>query len=137
MYAIDMVGFGFTDKLFSFDNPQLLRVNHIWDFMQLMCIDEASFIGNSFGGGFILSIASENNPVLKIKKIITVSGGGPLDPSAFEILNNYDCTEEYMKKILDLLYMHHSKEIKPNGRMKIGKNGLSAMFDEFLNYIRI
>ncbi|WP_052343752.1 riboflavin kinase [Bacillus massiliigorillae] len=34
-------------------------------------------------------------------------------------------------------YMHHSKEIKSNGRMKIGKNGLSTMFDEFLNYIRV
>ncbi|MCO0600095.1 riboflavin kinase [Peribacillus butanolivorans] len=41
-------------------------------------------------------------------------------------------------KIIHFLnYMYHSKEIKSNGRMKIGKNGLSAMFDEYLNYVRI
>ncbi|MBS4192395.1 riboflavin kinase [Bacillus sp. FJAT-49705] len=48
-----------------------------------------------------------------------------------------DILERRNKIIHFLLYMHHSKEIKPNGRMKIGKNGLSAMFDEFLNSISI
>ncbi|KAB2336246.1 alpha/beta hydrolase [Cytobacillus depressus] len=104
VYALDMVGFGGTDKLFSFDDAQGLRFNHIREFMRVMCIQEASFIGNSVGGGMILAAASQDQPILPIKKLITISGGGPINPEVFETLNNYDCSKEYMEKILDLLF---------------------------------
>ncbi|MDQ0218645.1 alpha/beta fold hydrolase [Peribacillus cavernae] len=104
VYALDMIGYGYTDKLFSFDDAHALRLNHIRDFLNVMCIEEASFIGNSLGGGMILSVAAQEQPIWPIKKIITISGGGPNNPAGHDILNNYDCTKEYMQKILDILF---------------------------------
>lgn len=104
VFALDMIGYGNTDKLFRFDNPAALRVQHITDFLKTMCIEEASFIGNSLGGGMILSVATQEHPVWPIKKIITISGGGPNNPKAHEVLNNYDCTFEYMKTIHGFLF---------------------------------
>jgi 2-hydroxymuconate-semialdehyde hydrolase len=104
VYALDMLGYGYTDKLFSFDDAQALRFNHIKDFLQVLCIEEASFIGNSLGGGMILTVAAQENPIWPINKIITISGGGPNNPAGHDILNNYDCRKEYMQKILDLLF---------------------------------
>lgn len=104
VYALDMVGFGHTDKLFNFDDPQAFRLNHIREFMQVMCINEASFMGSSVGGGMLLAVAAQEQPILPIKKLIVISGGGPIDLEAFGILTKYDCTKEYMEKVLDLIF---------------------------------
>src|SRR5690625_531236 len=71
-----------------------------------MCIEEAYFMGNSLGGGMILSVATQDNTVWPIKKALTISGGGPNYPEAHEVLNNYDCTKEYMQKIHDYLFFN-------------------------------
>lgn len=106
VYALDMVGFGLTDKLYSFDNMRALRIRHITRFMETLCIDRASFIGNSTGGGLPLEIASMEKPLWNIKKIVTVSGGGPNHPEAHHILSGYDCTKAYMKRIHELMFYH-------------------------------
>lgn len=110
VYALDIIGYGYTDKVFSFDDASAFRVDHITQFLKTMCIDEAYFMGNSLGGGMILSIATTDNPVWPIKKALTISGGGPNHPEAHEVLNNYDCTKEYMKKIHN--YLFHNDEWK-------------------------
>jgi 2-hydroxymuconate-semialdehyde hydrolase len=104
VYALDMVGYGETDKLFNFNDAGALRLNHIKKFMEILCIESASFIGNSMGGGLILKVASMEQPLWNIDKAITINGGGPMNPEPFQILNNYDCTREYMNKIHDLLF---------------------------------
>ncbi len=110
VYAIDMLGYGFTDKLFSFDNMNLMRINHIKNFLKVLCIKEASFIGNSLGGGLILNVAAQKDPQWPIKKIITISGGGPNNPDSHEIMNNYDCSFDYMEKIHDTIF--YNKQFK-------------------------
>ncbi|WP_180994197.1 alpha/beta fold hydrolase [Bacillus sp. Marseille-P3661] len=106
VFAVDMVGFGETEKLFSFDDVASLRINHIKNFMDTLCIPEAHFIGNSFGGGLILKIASDENPAWNIKKIISISGGGPNNKDTFHLLNNYDCSKQYMKRIHEVLFFN-------------------------------
>jgi 2-hydroxymuconate-semialdehyde hydrolase len=104
VYAVDMIGYGGTDKVVDFNDKGLMRLNHIKKFMEVLCIDNASFVGNSVGGGFILKVASMDKPLWNINKAITISGGGPMNSEAFNVLINYDCTKEYMKKIHDLLF---------------------------------
>jgi pimeloyl-ACP methyl ester carboxylesterase len=104
VFAVDMAGFGGTDKVFRFDDPAALRINHIRDFMDVLCIEEAHFIGNSFGGGLILKVASAERPAWNIKKIISISGGGPNNLETFELMNHYDGTKEYMRKIHEVLF---------------------------------
>ena len=69
VYALDMVGFGHTDKLFNFDDPQAFRLNHIREFMQVMCINEASFMGSSVGGGMLLAVAAQEQPICQLKSL--------------------------------------------------------------------
>lgn len=106
VYAIDMVGYGGTDKIFDFGDPTNFRIHHITRFLESLYIDEAHFIGNSYGGGTILRVASMEKPLWNIKKIITVSGGGPNNPDAHQIANKYDCTFEHMKKMHDLMFFN-------------------------------
>lgn len=104
VFALDMVGFGLTEKLISFENMRSLRIRHIGKFMETLCIGSASFIGNSTGGGLPLEIAAMQKPVWNIKKIISISGGGPNNPQAHNFLSGYDCTREYMKRIHELMF---------------------------------
>lgn len=105
VYALDMTGFGYTDKVHSFDNGAAFRIQHVTDFLKVMNITEAHFIGNSLGGGYILNVATQEKPAWPIKKIITISGGGPLQIENMEFLGNYDATKEYMQRVLDLLFV--------------------------------
>lgn len=104
VFAVDMIGYGHTAKLHDFEHMAQTRINHIRDFMQVLRLEEAHFIGNSMGGGLILNAASQEQPAWSIKSIITISGGGPLNPVTFDVLNNYDGTKEHMRRILDLLF---------------------------------
>lgn len=104
VYALDMIGYGETDKIFNFGDPVFFRIHHITRFLETLYIDEAHFIGNSYGGGTILRVASMEKPLWNIKKIITVSGGGPNNPEAHKIANKYDCTFEYMRKLHELMF---------------------------------
>lgn len=104
VYAVDMVGYGGTSKFFDFDYPQEFRINHITKFLETLYIEDAHFIGNSMGGGTILKVASMQNPLWNINKIITISGGGPNNPEAHQIANRYDCTFEYMRKLHELMF---------------------------------
>lgn len=106
VYAIDMLGYGGTDKVFNFENAAAFRINHITKFLEMMCIDEAYFMGNSLGGGMILSVAAQDNPVWPIRKILTISGGGPNNPPVHEEIGNYDCTKPFMKRILELMFVN-------------------------------
>lgn len=113
VYALDMVGYGGTDKFFDFGDPQNFRIAHITEFLEKLEIDEAHYIGNSMGGGTILRVASMKNPSWKIRKIITVSGGGPNNPEAHQIANKYNCTFDYMRKLHELMFYNekwHSEE---------------------------
>ncbi|WP_180994198.1 alpha/beta fold hydrolase [Bacillus sp. Marseille-P3661] len=104
VFAIDMLGFGGTEKIFHFEDIKAFRIEHIRKFMDTLCIDSASFIGNSMGGGLILKVASEEKPRWNINKAITISGGGPNNPETHSFVNNYDCTFDYMRKIHHLFF---------------------------------
>jgi 2-hydroxymuconate-semialdehyde hydrolase len=105
VYAIDMIGFGETDKLFKFAaDMRVFRIEHIRKFMKILCIESASFTGNSMGGGLSLKVASQENPAWNIDKIITISGGGPNNTEIHNILGGFDGTMEYMHKIHELMF---------------------------------
>ena len=103
--APDMVGFGRTDKLFSFTDQWTLRVQHIGSFLDLLGIPAAHFIGSSFSGGLIQRVATLQPPRWNILSIISVSGGGYApDNAARQTLNNYDGSREQMREILKVLF---------------------------------
>lgn len=103
--APDMIGYGHTEKLFSFDDQFDLRVTHIGEFLETLCIDRAHVIGNSLGGGDVLSVASEQSPLeWPIEKAVSISGGGGPPEQFQNILTEFDGSRAAMVDILDVLF---------------------------------
>ena len=107
--APDFVGFGRSDKLRDFGGhgPRMLR--HITRFLQITCVNEADFIGNSISGRFLCRVASADHPAWPIRKMIIVSGAG-FEPDNEErrILQDYDASRAGMQTVLQVLF-HNSK----------------------------
>jgi 2-hydroxymuconate-semialdehyde hydrolase len=105
VYAPDMVGFGYTDKIYNFSDPAGFRVRFIHDWMDTLCIPAAHFVGNSFGGSLILTVAASHPASWNIRSIVTSSGGGfaPVN-EARTTLNEYDGSRDWMRRILQVLF---------------------------------
>lgn len=102
--APDLLGYGYTDKLFSFDDQFNKRVRHITEFLDMLCVDEAHFIGHSMGGGYIASHACEEDPEWNMNKLVLVSGGGGAPEGFGDILHNFDGSEESVRNVLDVMF---------------------------------
>ncbi|MCC5986548.1 MAG: alpha/beta hydrolase [Pararhodobacter sp.] len=104
--APDWLGYGKTDKIFDFCNMWNARINHITRFLQVLCIGQARFMGNSMGATLLLGHAAETSPDWDIERMIIVSGGGLVpENEARQLLNSYDGSREHMERIVRGIYM--------------------------------
>lgn len=102
--APDWLGFGQTEKLFSFTDMWAKRVDHITGFFQVMGIARAHVIGNSMGGSILAEVAAAPPVPWPIDKMVLVAGGGHAPENAQrQILNSYDGTREHMRRIVAVL----------------------------------
>jgi 2-hydroxymuconate-semialdehyde hydrolase len=110
VYAPDMVGFGLTEKLHHFTGASDFRIRHLQAFCRKLSIDQAHFVGSSYGGSLILRVAAGSEPsVWPIDRIIVISGGGAVPINEHrETLLSYDGTREHMRRILQVLFYSSS-----------------------------
>jgi 4,5:9,10-diseco-3-hydroxy-5,9,17-trioxoandrosta-1(10),2-diene-4-oate hydrolase len=73
VYALDLVGFGRSDKLPAMLNTSFL-VQFINNFMEVQRIDNASIVGNSMGGMLALMFALKYPD--KLRKLVIEDAGG-------------------------------------------------------------
>jgi len=73
VFAVDIVGFGRTDKP-AVDYTFQLMADFVLDFMKTMGIDKASLVGNSMGGGISMTIAAQAPE--RVEKIVLVDPVG-------------------------------------------------------------
>ena len=107
--APDILGWGQTDKLYSFTDPAGLRIKHMQRFLEMLGIGKAFFVGNSAGGGFILRASVRRPAPLQIQKMVTICGNASVFKTNSQAdLENYAPSLENMKKIVALLY--HDKK---------------------------
>jgi pimeloyl-ACP methyl ester carboxylesterase len=105
VYAPDMVSFGRTEMVFNFSDRSGFRVRHIRAFMDTLCIDSAHFMGNSFGGSIIQTVASADQPAWNVRSIVSASGGGySPDNDARKVITHYDGTREWMRRLLQVVF---------------------------------
>ncbi len=105
VYAPDMAGFGRTDMVYSFTNPVGFRIRHLRRFMETLEIEQAHFIGNSFGGGLVLQMAADQAMAQSILSVVAISGGGKApDNDARKLLTGYNGGREEMREILRVLF---------------------------------
>ncbi|HKY08098.1 MAG TPA: alpha/beta fold hydrolase [Candidatus Binatia bacterium] len=103
--APDVLGWGQTDKLYSFSDPAGLRIKHLQRFLEALGIGQAFFVGNSAGGGLILRAAVRRPQPLQIRKMVTICGNASVFKTTSQAdLENYTPSLDNMKRIVALLY---------------------------------
>lgn len=103
--APDLLGWGLTDKLYSFSDPAGLRIKHLQRFLEALGIGTAFFVGNSAGGGLILRASVRRPPPLQIAKMVTICGNASVFKTNSQAdLENYTPSLENMGKVVKLLY---------------------------------
>lgn len=103
--APDLLGYGHSEKLFSFEDQFDLRVEHIREFLDVLRVDSAHFVGNSMGAGYVGSVACESEPLSwDVDKIVMISGDGQPPQGFGEVIRDFDGSREAIEQILDLLF---------------------------------
>ena len=100
--ALDMVGFGFTDRpagqVYNMDH----WVAHAVGFMDAMGIEKTHLVGNSFGGGLALALAIRH-PERVERLVLMGSVGVPFDITpGLDAVWGYTPSFENMRHIMDL-----------------------------------
>ena len=73
VYAIDCLNWGVGD-VFQQEFSFAYLVDHVREFMDLMGIEQANFVGHSMGGWIVTLLAYESPE--RVNKLVNVSGGG-------------------------------------------------------------
>jgi pimeloyl-ACP methyl ester carboxylesterase len=103
--APDWLGFGRTDKVHDFNLGQVRRLTHLRRFVELMCVEDAYFVGNSMGGSLFARGLSADPDGWPLRALALVSAGGfSPDNEHRRVLLNYDCTREAMRAIVHAMF---------------------------------
>jgi pimeloyl-ACP methyl ester carboxylesterase len=115
--APDLLGWGQTDKLYSFTDPAGLRIKHLQRFLETLGIGKAFFVGNSAGGGLMLRGAVRTPAPFQIQKMVTICGNASVFKTTSQAdLENYTPSLDNMKKIVALLY--HDPKWQTEGNIR-------------------
>lgn len=101
----DMLGYGLTDKIYSFSDPSGFRILHLKRFLEEIGVEKAYFVGNSAGGGTILRAAVLVPAPLNIEKMVTICGNaGIFKTESQAALESYTPDVEKMAEMMSLLF---------------------------------
>ena len=103
--APDMLGFGQSAKVVDFNDGRGMRIRHIARFCVELGLDSAHFIGNSMGAINLLVDATSESPVLPMRSLVAICGGGEIQRTRhMEALYDYDATLPAMRRIVEALF---------------------------------
>ncbi len=91
--APGMLGFGGSAKVLDFNDGRGMRIRHIARFCAELGISSAHFVGNSMGAINLLVDATSESPVLPVRSLVAICGGGEIQCNQhMEALYDYDAT---------------------------------------------
>ena len=91
--APDMLGFGQSAKVIDFNDGRGMRIRHIARFCDELGVDSAHFVGNSMGAINLLVDATSDSPVLPMRSLVAICGGGDIQRNQhMQALYDYDAT---------------------------------------------
>jgi 2-hydroxymuconate-semialdehyde hydrolase len=103
--APDMLGFGQSAKVIDFNDGRGMRIRHIARFCCELGVDAAHFVGNSMGAINLLTDATSDSPVLPMRSLVAMCGGGEIQRNQYmEALYDYDATVPAMRRIVEALF---------------------------------
>ena len=103
--APDMLGFGQSAKVIDFNDGRGMRIRHIARFCGELGIGSAHFVGNSMGAINLLTDATSDSPVLPMRSLVAICGGGEIQRNHhMDALYEYDATVPAMRRIVEALF---------------------------------
>jgi 2-hydroxymuconate-semialdehyde hydrolase len=103
--APDQLGFGQSAKVVDFVDGRGMRIRHVARFCEVLGVDSAHFVGNSMGAINLLTDATSDNPLLPIRSLGIICGGGEIQRNRhFDALQQYDATLPAMRRIVEALF---------------------------------
>jgi pimeloyl-ACP methyl ester carboxylesterase len=103
--APDMLGFGQSAKVVDFTDGRGMRIRHIARFCAELGVESAHFVGNSMGAINLLVDATSEAPLLPMRSMVTICGGGDIQRNSHvDALYSYDATLPAMRKIVEALF---------------------------------
>jgi len=103
--APDMLGFGQSAKVIDFNDGRGMRIRHIARFCNELGVESAHFVGNSMGAINLLTDATSDSPVLPMRSLVAICGGGEIQRNQYmEALYDYDATVPAMRRIVEALF---------------------------------
>jgi 2-hydroxymuconate-semialdehyde hydrolase len=103
--APDMLGFGQSAKVIDFNDGRGMRIRHIARFCDELGINSAHFVGNSMGAINLLTDATSDSPVLSMRSLVAICGGGEIQRNQhMDALYDYDATVPAMRRIVEALF---------------------------------
>lgn len=107
VYCPDLMGFGGSEKIYNFENPNNFRLRQLQGWIDTLGIRKAHFVGNSFSANFLLTLAADQSPqanALPIDKIVAVSAGYGTNQEVRKALSAYVPDKESMRSLLKILF---------------------------------
>lgn len=103
--ALEMLGFGESAKVIDFNDGRGMRIRHIARFCETVGVESAHFVGNSMGAVNLFVDATSESPVLPVRSMVTICGGGEIQRNEHSAaLYDYDATPEAMRRIVEALF---------------------------------
>jgi pimeloyl-ACP methyl ester carboxylesterase len=103
--AADMLGFGHSAKVIDFNDGRGMRIRHVARLCADLGIESAHFVGNSMGAIMLLTDATSDSPVLPMRSMVAICGGGEIQRNHhMEALYEYDATMPAMRRIVEALF---------------------------------
>lgn len=103
--APDMLGFGQSAKVIDFTDGRGMRIRHVARFCAVLGIESAYFVGNSMGAVMLLTDATCGSPVLPVRRMVAICGGGEIQRNRYmDALYDYDATLPAMRRIVEALF---------------------------------
>jgi pimeloyl-ACP methyl ester carboxylesterase len=105
--APDMLGFGGSAKVIDFNDGRGMRIRHVARFCEQLGIGPAHFVGNSMGGINLLVDATSDRPVLPMRSLVAICGGGEIQHNQhMQALYDYDASLPAMRLIVEALFLN-------------------------------
>lgn len=98
--ALDIVGFGHTERPDDVRYSLRTWTDHVWNFLDALGIDKVSIIGNSLGGRIACQMAEDNDTRLDRIVLMGAPGVGMTLTEGLKALRAYEPSPKNMRNLL-------------------------------------
>ncbi|MCX5866817.1 MAG: alpha/beta hydrolase [Proteobacteria bacterium] len=129
VYALDMKGFGWSDKPRGADYAPLTLFQEVNGVMEALKLKKVVFVGNSLGGGIAVLMALDHPD--KIERVVLIDAAGyPMKMPLIIRLSRVPLAAEFMKLFFERWVIRWNlSEVMYDGKKKMTKPQVEAYFD--------